>query len=112
MTKTMKVTDKEIIDELFEDSSSELSTNTLPCKLGDVVYSVCDANVCFNVRSCIVIDLKIVRCDVGPSGKAFITGEFRGGLVELDVNDFGKTLFLNPKEAWRVQAAKEIKNGE
>ena len=74
----------------------------LPCRVGDIVYKLCNGKI-YDMRA-VAIPLLISTCGTHLS----VTAENgREACISLDLDDFGKTVFLT-----REEAEQALKGGE
>lgn len=92
----------------YEDAEEQGRLIKLPCKVGDVVYYVCDNRV----MSSEVLSVKY-HAEAENHGvfiRERLTVDFEGIPAEIDFNTIGKTVFLTQAEA--EVKLKELRGGE
>lgn len=69
-----------------------------PCKVGDIVYQIMDIKSVHRQ----VLELKVLRIEITEQTIRFwcrTVKNYRYNFCELDIDDFGKTVFLTKEEA-------------
>lgn len=77
-----------------------------PCKVGDTVYQIMDIESVHRQ----VLELKVLRIEITEPTIRFwcqTVKQYRYNFSELNIDDFGKTVFLTKEEAEKV-----LKRGE
>ena len=77
-----------------------------PCKVGDVVYQIMDIESVHRQ----ILELKVLRIEIEEPTIRFwcqTVKKYRYNFGELDIEDFGKTVFLTKEEAEQILKERE-----